>query len=162
MSKYRNVAWNLSLFIGLPVIWATITNWELQNFEQIDNYNTSASPFFNQTGGFSSLGPQLSAYSTSFLMECCGILSEGSRMARPQKRELQNFHHGVSRSRFHLHFGTCPHEFQIQLNARDTFRAEKWTWNSGQSEITECHAKPMLTFDTRSSCMKHLENSHSL
>jgi hypothetical protein len=64
----------------------TITNWELQNFEQIDDYNTSASPFFNWTGGFGRLVPQLSAYNISFLKGCCGILSDRSRMGRSQKQ----------------------------------------------------------------------------
>ena len=40
-------------------------NRELQNFEQIDDYNTSASPFFNQTEGLVS---QLDACNISFFV----------------------------------------------------------------------------------------------
>jgi hypothetical protein len=78
----------------LPFVWSaygrlvltTITNWELQNFEQIDDYNTLASPFFNWTGGFGRLVPQVSAYNISFLKGCFGILLEQSWMGRSQKQ----------------------------------------------------------------------------
>ena len=46
----------------------TITDSELQNFEQIDDYNTSASPFFNQTEGFDRLVSQLDACNISFFV----------------------------------------------------------------------------------------------
>lgn len=54
-----------------------------------------------------------------------------------------------------------PRILGIQQNASRRV-AEKRTWNSDQRGITESHAKPMLTFDTRSSRTSHLEIFHSL
>ena len=71
---------------GTTSINFTIMNRELQNFEQIDDYNTLASPFFNQTEGFGRLVSQLNACNISFFVWCCGIFLEGSRMARSQKQ----------------------------------------------------------------------------
>jgi hypothetical protein len=75
---------------------STITMWELQIFEKKYNYNTLASPFFDQTGGFGRLGPQLGACNISFLVGCCGIPSEGSRMARSAKQGVAKLSHDVS------------------------------------------------------------------
>jgi hypothetical protein len=62
----------------------------LQNFQQIDNYNTSTAPFFDRTGGIGRLVSQLNACNISFLVECCGILSEGSRMGESKKLGVAN------------------------------------------------------------------------
>jgi hypothetical protein len=64
---------------------ATITRGELQNFRQMDDYNSSAAPFFNQTRGVGRLVSQLNAHEIIFLVGCCGILSEGSRMTVTKK-----------------------------------------------------------------------------
>ena len=70
----------------IPLLSRIGSYWELQNFEQIDDYNTSASSFFDRIEGFGRLVYQVTPCNINLLVECRVILLEGSRMARSQNQ----------------------------------------------------------------------------